>query len=159
MPLARSLHSDRPSIPPTNGAFYLRCDGHHFKLKWQLEKCGTAGRELGEKMFYINICTYKLAEGHFSAVPKARIYPGLHTTEMRSQGGREESPGGCLPHSLFTLVSQGSVGPAAALLLGRHLLKEVPSLTPAQSSGRIKGLAVRCVRHLAICLYVTSQTP
>lgn len=64
MALRRSLHGGRPSIPLTKGLFYLEMRTvHHFKLKWQLENVEQLAKSW-EKMFYINICTYKLAEGH-----------------------------------------------------------------------------------------------
>lgn len=63
MALPLFLHSGRPSIPRTKGFFYLRTTVHHFKLKWQLENVEQLAQSW-EKMFYINICTYKLAEGH-----------------------------------------------------------------------------------------------
>lgn len=63
MALPLYLHSGRPSIPRTKGFFYLRTTVHHFKLKWQLENVEQLVQSW-EKMFYINICTYKLAEGH-----------------------------------------------------------------------------------------------
>lgn len=53
MPLARSLHSDRPSIPPTNGALLLGdADGPSFQTEMAAGKCGTAGRELGENVLH-----------------------------------------------------------------------------------------------------------
>lgn len=63
MALPLYLHSGRPSIPRTKGFFYLRTTVHHFKLKWQLENVEQLAQSW-EKMFYINICTYKLAKGH-----------------------------------------------------------------------------------------------
>lgn len=113
MALCRSLHSGRPSIPPTKGLFYLEMRTvHHFKLKWQLENVEQLA-ESWEKMFYINICTYKLAESHERCTQGQSLFGTAHPgDETLGAGGRS-----CGEDASFLLclhgVSKGSVGPAA----------------------------------------------
>lgn len=78
MALPGSLHSGRPSIPLTKGLFYLETRTvHHFKLKWQLENVEQLAKSW-EKMFYINICTYKLAEGHEHCTHGQNLFGTAH---------------------------------------------------------------------------------
>ena len=107
---------------------------HHFKLKWQLENVEQLA-ESWEKMFYINTCTYKLAEGH------ERCTQGQNLLRTAQHG--DETPGRAggvarrMPpaQSVYTRsASEARVQP----LSGRHLLKEVPSPAQAQSSGEDK---------------------
>lgn len=103
MALPLYLHSGRPSIPRTKEFFYLRTTVHHFKLKWQLENVEQLAQSW-EKMFYINICTYKLAEGHEHCTQGQNLQPSwgrrkgkrgagnfpkwsLHTHSQESLGG------------------------------------------------------------------------
>lgn len=158
MPLARSLctATDPPYLQLT-GLFYLEMRTvHHFKLKWQLENVEQLA-ESWEKMFYINICTYKLAEGHERCTQGQNLLGTAHhgdeTPGRAGEAARRMPPA----QSVYTRSAREAwVQP----LSGRHLLKEVPSPTQAQSSGEDKrpGCAV-VLRHLAICLEVTSQTP
>lgn len=83
-----SLHSSRPSIPLAKGLFYLEMRTvHHFKLKWQLENVEQLAKSW-EKMFYINICTYKLAEGHKHCTQGQNLLGTTHQG-MRSWGQQE----------------------------------------------------------------------
>lgn len=84
---------------------------HHFKLKWQLENAEQLAKSW-EKMFYINICTYKLAERH-GPVPKARIHRALRTEETRSWG-RPQRRGRCSRTLPPRGVGRGGPGPALA---------------------------------------------
>lgn len=67
-----------PPIPLTKGLFYLEMQTvHHFKLKWQLENVEQLAKSW-EKMFYINICTYKLAEVHKQCTQGQNLFGTAH---------------------------------------------------------------------------------
>ena len=103
-----SLHRGRPSIPPAKGLFYLEMRTvHHFKLNWQLENVEQLAKSW-EKMFYINICTYKLAEGHKYCTQGQNPFGTAHQG-MRSWGRQEGDASLILS---LRGVSKGSLDPA-----------------------------------------------
>lgn len=131
MALPKSLHRGRPSIPLAKGLFYLEMRTvHHFKLNWQLENVEQLAKSW-EKMFYINICTYELAEGHKYCTQGQNPFGTAHQG-MRSWGRQEG-------YASLILSLAGSAREAwVQPLSGGHLLKEVQSRTGAQSSGKDK---------------------
>jgi hypothetical protein len=125
MALPLYLHSGRPSGPLTKGLFYREMwTVHHFKLKWQLENVEQLAKSW-EKMFYINICTSKLAEGHEHCTPGQNLSGSLHQGREKL-GGRTNSSGGNLLNGLSTLSQHGEPG-ALRLPWDGILLKKVHS--------------------------------
>lgn len=107
-----------------------------------------------EKMFYINTCTYKLAEGHEHCTQGQNLLG--HCTPGRGEVGRPENckEDGCLLKSLSARGQPGKPGSSLARSPASpgHLRKQVQSGTGAQSRG--KGERPGCaavLRQLAIC--------
>lgn len=104
------LHSGRPSIPLTKGFFDLETQTvHHFKLKWQLENVEQLAKSW-EKMFYINICTYKLAKGHEHCTQGQNLPGSLHWGDEKLGAGVEEASLILFPRR----VRKGSLGCSAS---------------------------------------------
>lgn len=126
---------------------------HHFKPKWQLENVEQLAKSW-EKMFYINTCTYKLAEGHELCTQGQTPSGTAHRGEETLGTGEEPR---MPPQSSLCIRSarEARVQPLSAW----HLPKEVQPESEHKVQGRIKGLGVQGrFGPLATCLKVASQT-
>lgn len=92
------------SKPLTKGLFYLGIrTAHHFKLKWQLENVEQLAKSW-EKMFYINTCAYKLAEGHKLCAQGQNLLGTANQGDEKIATGVLQ--GGCLLKPLATRSQQ-----------------------------------------------------